>query len=73
MNQKGTNGDDAIFGRVKGYTYCQTYDDSFLFSIDGKLVRRHIEKVQKPDLYIQVGNKKLSSGLIGKLNYVKEF
>lgn len=73
QHQKGINGDDAIFGRVKGYTYCQTYNDSFLFSVDGKLVRRHIEKVDKPEMFIQVGNKKLSSGLIGKLNYVKEF
>jgi len=26
QHQKGINGDDAIFGRVTGYTYCQTFD-----------------------------------------------
>jgi len=66
QHQKGINGDDAIFGRVKGYTYCQTYDDSFLFSVNGKLVRRHIEKVDKPELYIEVSNKSISGGLLDK-------
>ena len=69
QHQKGINGDDAIFGRVKGYTYCQTYNDSFLFSVDGKLVRRHIEKVDKPEMFIQVGNRSISGGLIDKLGY----
>ena len=46
--------DDAIFGRVKGYTYCQTYDDSFLLSVDGKRVYKvldvNIEKVNGKNL-----------------------
>ena len=66
QHQKGINGDDAIFGRVKGYTYRQTYDDSFLFSVNGKLVRRRIEKVDKPELYIEVSNKSISGGLLDK-------
>lgn len=61
--------DDAIFGRVKGYTYCQTYDDSFLFSIDGKLARRRIEKVDKPEMFIEIGNRSISDRLIDKLGY----
>ena len=69
MNQKGTNGDDVILGRVTGYTYCQTYDDSFLFSVDGKLVRRHIEKVDKPEMFIEIGSRSISGGLIDKLGY----
>jgi len=62
QHQKGINGDDAIFGRVIGYTYCQTYDNSFLFSIDGKLVRRRIEKVDKPEMFIEIGNRSISGG-----------
>jgi hypothetical protein len=30
---------DRIFGKVEGYTYRQTYDDSFLFSKDGEHLR----------------------------------
>ena len=61
--------DDAIFGRVTGYTYCQTYDDSYLFSVDGMLVRRHIEKVDKPEMFIEIGNRSIGGGLIDKLGY----
>ena len=69
QHQKGINGDDAIFGRVKGYTYCQTYDDSFLFSVDGKFLHRRTETVDKPELYIEVSNKSISGGLLDKLGY----
>ena len=58
--------DDAIFGRVKSYTYCQTYDDSFLFSVDGKILQRRTDTVDKPELYIEVDNKKFSGGLLDK-------
>jgi len=72
QHQKDCNSDDAIFGRVTGYTYCQTYDDSFLFSVDGKLVRRHIEKVDKPEMFIEIGNRSISGELIDKLGYRKK-
>ena len=66
QHQKGINGDDAIFGRVTGYTYHQTYDDSFLFSVDGKFLHRRTEKLDKPELYIEVGTKKISGGLVDR-------
>jgi len=69
QHQKDCNSNDAIFGRVTGYTYRQTYDDSFLFSIDGKLLQRRTEKLDKPELYIEVDNKKISGGLLDKLGY----
>jgi len=69
QHQKDCNSNDVIFGRVTGYTYCQTYDNSFLFSIDGKLVRRRIEKVDKPEMFIEIGNRSISGGLIDKLGY----
>ena len=67
MNQKGTNGDDVILGRVTGYTYHQTYDDSFLFSVDGKFLHRRTETVDKPELYIEVSNKSISGELLDEL------
>jgi len=69
QHQKGINGDDAIFGWVTGYTYRQTYDDSYLFSVDGKLLQRRTEKVDKPEMFIEIGNRSISGGLIDKLGY----
>ena len=69
QHQKDCNSNDVIFGRVTGYTYCQTYDNSFLFSIDGKLARRHIEKIDKLEMFIEIGNRSISGGLIDKLGY----
>ena len=62
QHQKDCNSNDVISGSVTGYTYCQTYDNSFLFSVDGKLVRRHIEKVDKPEMFIEIGNRSISGG-----------
>jgi hypothetical protein len=45
----------SIFGGVLGYMYRKTFDDSFLFSIDGLLVEIYSAKVQNPDVNVRVG------------------
>jgi len=69
QHQKEVDITDVLFGKVRSYTYCQTYDDSFLFSVDGKFLHRRTETVDKPELYIEVSNKSISGGLLDKLGY----
>ncbi|MGE5443694.1 MAG: hypothetical protein ACM3SR_03725, partial [Ignavibacteriales bacterium] len=60
--------DDHIFGRVEGYIYRQTYDESYMFSRDGVLLKRDIGKVHIPEVSLKIGNKEISSGLLKIIN-----
>jgi len=37
-HQKETGGYDDMFGNITDYIYCRSYDESYLFSIDGELL-----------------------------------
>lgn len=66
QQHKGT--EDTMFGKVTGYVYRQTYDDSHLFSIDGVLLNRDIGKVDTPEVSLRIGNKEISGGLLKIIN-----
>jgi len=55
--------DRSMFGKVTGYLYRKTYDDSFLLSSDGTLLEIYSPKVRKPEVYLKVGNKKIQEGI----------
>ncbi len=65
QQSKGT--EDCMFGKVTGYVYRQTYDDSHLFSKDGKLLESNIDKFDKPESSLTIGGKEVSSELITKV------
>jgi len=56
--------DKSMFGKVIGYIYRKTYDKSFLFSANGNLLEIYSPKVRKPEVYLEVGNKKIREGLL---------
>ena len=56
--------DTSIFRKVIGYIYRKTYDKSFLFSTNGNLLGIYSPKVKKPEIYLEVGNKKIREGLL---------
>lgn len=64
QHQKESKGEYVIFGKVAGYIYKQTYDDSFVFSVDGNFLGKNTPKPHKPELYIEVGNKKIKDGVL---------
>ena len=68
LHQKEEGTDDHIFGRVEGYIYRQTYNESFMFSRDGVLLKRDIGKVHIPEVSLKIGNKEISSGLLKIMN-----
>jgi hypothetical protein len=65
QQNKGT--EDCMFGKVTGYVYRQTYDDSHLFSKDGKLLETNIDKFKKPESSLKIGGKEVSSELMTKV------
>lgn len=69
QQNKGT--EDCMFGKVTGYVYRQTYDDSHLFSKDGVLLERNLGKFNKPESSLKIGGKEVSSELITKLIHIK--
>jgi hypothetical protein len=56
-----------MFGKVTGYIYRQTYDDSHLFSKDGVLLESNIDKFNKPESSLKIGKRGASSELITKI------
>jgi hypothetical protein len=66
QKEKGT--DDHIFRRAERDVYRQTYNGSYMFSRDGGLLKRDIGKVHMPEVYLKIGNKEISSGLL-KIRY----
>jgi len=56
--------DRSMFGKVTGYLYRKTYDDSLLFSTDGTLLEMYRPQISKPEVYLKVGNKKIRGGLL---------
>jgi hypothetical protein len=69
QQNKGT--EDCMFGKVTGYVYRQTYDDSHLFSKDGKLLESNIGKFNKPESSLKIGGREVSSELINKMINIK--
>lgn len=66
---KGT--EDFMFGKVTGYVYRQTYDDSHLFSKNGKLLESSIGKFKKPESSLKIGGKEVNAQLITKVINIK--
>jgi hypothetical protein len=64
LHQKEEEIHDHIFGRVEGYLYRQCYDDSFLFSRNGEVLRCNIGRVDEPEVSLKIGNKQISGGLL---------
>jgi hypothetical protein len=56
-----------MFGKVTGYIYRQTYDDSHLFSKDGVLLESNIDKFNKPESSLKIGKRGANSELITKI------
>ena len=46
-HQSETGGFDDMFGDITDYIYCRSYDDSFLFSVEGELVIEDNENSEK--------------------------
>jgi hypothetical protein len=65
QQNKGT--EDFMFGKVTGYIYRQTYDDSHLFSKNWVLLESNIGKFNKPESSLKIGGKEVSSELITKM------
>ncbi len=65
QQNKGT--EDCMFGKITGYVYRQTYDDSHLLSKDGKLLKTNIGKFKKPECSLKIGGRGVSSELITKV------
>ena len=63
-HQRREDVDESMFGGVMGYLYRKTYDNSFLFSIDGSLAEIYSSKLNYPDLNIRVGKGKVRGGLL---------
>jgi len=61
-HQSQENVDRSMFRKVIGYIYRKTYDKSFLLSTDGNLLEIYSPKVRKPEIYLEVGNKKIREG-----------
>ncbi len=59
-----SKGECSVFGKVTGYVYQQTYDDSIEFSVDGKLLGKKYPKPQKPEIVVEAGNKKIKDGVL---------
>ncbi len=64
VHQSDVSVDESIFGRVKGYVYRRNYDESYYFSTDGILLGKYRSKINNPEVYIQIGNKKLRGGIL---------
>jgi hypothetical protein len=67
QHQQNKGIEDCMFGKVTGYIYRQTYDDSHLFSKYGKLLESNIGKFKKPEASLKIGGKEVSSELISKV------
>jgi hypothetical protein len=67
QHQQNKGPEDCMFGKVTGYVYRQTYDDSHLFSKDGKLLESNIGKFHKPESSLKIVGKEVSSELITKV------
>ena len=53
-----------IFGKVTGYLYRKTYNDSYLFNIDGTLLQKYKSRIRKPEIYLKIGKKEIRGGLL---------
>jgi len=53
-----------IFGKVTGYLYRKTYNDSYLFNIDGTLLQKYKSRIRKPAIYLKIGKKEIRGGLM---------
>jgi hypothetical protein len=63
-HQLGKDVDRSMFGRLLGYLYQRTYENSFLFSTDGSLVEIYSAKLNKLDIFISIGNQSVRRGLV---------
>ncbi len=55
------------FGRTVGYIYCPTYDERILFSIEGKVLNRHMDQPQRPRFSLHIGHRTLREGFLARL------
>lgn len=67
QHQQNNGTEDCMFGKVTGYVYRQTFDDSHLFSKDGKLLESNIGKFNKPESSLKIEKREVSSELITKM------
>ena len=65
MDQFFGVGSIGFFGSITDYVYRQTFDDSVLFSPEGKVLDRNFDfrKVDKTQCYLKIGNKVIEGGL----------
>jgi len=56
--------DRSMFGKVTGYLYRKTYEDSFLFNTEGIFIEKYRSHIYKPEIYLKLGNKKIRGGLL---------